>query len=94
MQIHINSLDNIVDSKTHRIKPTKPSINWEHVHPRYKYLARDKDGRVDLYEEEPVKFNSDWDIDVGNVARANSHSSLKPGNCDWTESLVKRPEGV
>lgn len=39
-----------------RIKPkevVKPSINWDHVAPEYKYLAMDKDGGVYLYTSKP-----------------------------------------
>lgn len=76
----------------YRIKPTKPSINWGHVDPRYKYLARDENGNVYLYTEEPVKCVHIWDSDGGMACRADSHITLTVGNCDWTESLVERTQ--
>ena len=34
-------------------KVTKPSIDWDHVAPKYKYLSEDSDGIAFLYDGEP-----------------------------------------
>lgn len=79
---------------TFRIKSTKPSINWEHVSPNFKYLARNMYGSTALYEREPILKYDDWGSRGGSRIGAITFSSLSKGNCDWEESLVKRPEGI
>lgn len=74
---------------------TKPSIDWDHVHGKYNYLATDDMGNAWLYGKEPT-IDDDigcWDVKLGEVALADTHVSYAPGTCDWKESLVKRPEG-
>ena len=78
---------------TYRIAPRKPSIDWSHVAPEYKWLARDESGEVYLYTIEPELARDVWiartmDLEL----RADTFSSLDPGTCDWWESLVRRPE--
>jgi len=80
----------------YRIKPLlKDFINWDHVHPDYKWMARDEDGRVYLYPSKPVisKNGFDgWEPRIGGEMRdARAFSSYRQGEVDWTESLVERP---
>ena len=49
----------------YRIKPTKPSIDWSHVHPDFKWLAFDDNGDVYLYTKEPKKGELRWDCFIG-----------------------------
>lgn len=85
------------DEVTYRVKPaSKPSINWEHVHPDYKWLATDADGETYLYKEEPslmARGDGAWPAgwDWGD---ATIFASFTPGDCDWKDSLVQRPEIV
>ena len=74
---------------------TKPSIDWDHVHGKYSYLAADDMGNAWLYGKEPTidDDNGYWDVELGEFALADTHVSYAPGTCDWKESLVKRPEG-
>lgn len=88
---YINALDDAL-LNVYRIKPTKPSIDWSHVHPRYKYLARDDYGGIYLYEEEPYKLSRQWESRRGDACRTDNLSSVKAGDCDWQDSLVKRPD--
>ena len=76
-------------------KVTKPSINWDHVHGKYNYLATDDMGNAWLYGKEPTidDDNGCWDVELGEFALADTHVSYATGTCDWKESLVKRPEG-
>ena len=74
-------------------KVTEPSINWEHVASKFKYLAEDLCGSAFLYEEKPFIALTSWGIQGGEFALADTHVSYAPGTCDWKESLVKRPEG-
>ena len=73
-------------------KVTKPSINWEHVRDEYKFLAQDVTGSAWLYIEEPTPDEDYWCAEAGVYVNANSYASYIPGNCDWKDSLVKRPD--
>lgn len=77
---------------------TPDSIDWSHVAPRFKWMARDENGVVALYEDEPYvddicdmwtmgEFGCEWH-------NARNFSSYVRGSCDWKDSLVQRPEGV
>ena len=85
-------------STTYRVKPqppTKPSIDWSHVAPEYKWLARDADGLAFVFSDMPwAEFNA-WVWDGGEceaVCVSGFLSSYTPGTCDWKDSLVERPE--
>ena len=75
-------------------KVVKPSINWDHVHGKYNYLAADDMGNAWLYGKEPTidDDNGYWDVELGEFVLADTHVSYVPGTCDWKESLVKRPD--
>lgn len=77
------------------VEPEVPdSIDWSHVHPDYKFMARDKDGDTSILTEEPEVKISGWCVDGGNMTDATTFTSLKIGNLPWNKSLIKRPEGV
>ena len=74
-------------------KAEKPSIDWDHVAPKYKYLALDSFGYGWLFCEKPVLGVKIWGASEGKYAlMADGHASFVPGECDWKESLVKRPD--
>lgn len=73
-------------------KVAKPSINWEHVDSKFKYLAEDSCGTAFLYKEEPFIALTSWGIQSGDAVEAYTFASYVKGTCDWKESLVKRPE--
>jgi hypothetical protein len=75
---------------------TKPSINWAHVAPQYKWLAQDEDGRACLYTDvAPSCYVCEkrW-ISPARTVGAKSFNSFQLGTCNWKDSLVERPEGV
>ena len=74
-------------------KVVKPSINWDHVHGKYNYLAADDMGNAWLYGKEPTIDDDGgyWDVELGELALADTHASYIPGTCDWKDSLVERP---
>lgn len=74
----------------YRIAPQKPSINWDHVSDEYNWLAVDKDGNAYLFTSKPELCAPIWTTGYGR-ARANAHTSFKPGKVPWEESLVMRP---
>lgn len=84
------------ENSEYRIKLTKPSINWSHVHPQYTYMATDITGRTWLHSKEPTSTPVEWVVldssDVC-VVKAEDFASFKAGTCDWKDSLVARPQG-
>jgi hypothetical protein len=81
----------------YRVKPvSKPSINWDHVHPDYKYLFTESDGSSYLVASEPTQSRTRWLIDIEDedYITPEIFASFIPGDCDWKESLVQRPESV
>ena len=75
-------------------KVTKPSIDWNHVHDKFEWIAQDSEGGYWLYEERPDKIDGEWVCSSGDCTSAEGFSSLIPGTCDWKDSLVARPEGA
>lgn len=76
-------------SSEYRVAVTKPSINWDHVHPDYKWMATDQNGKVFLHTTKPHIDGDSW---TGNLyAYTCSYASFVPGTCDWKDSLVVRP---
>jgi hypothetical protein len=74
-------------------KPTKPSIDWSHVHPDFKWLAVDEDGEGRLYTSKPEKGDYYWYSRDEKNFPAHAFASYKAG-INWADSLVERPEGV
>lgn len=76
--------------------PAKPSIDWKAVAPQYKYLARDKNGRAYLYKDAPFTGAITWlpsrTDPTFNISLTDAFVSYLPGDCDWKDSLVERPE--
>lgn len=83
----------------YRVEPTpltKPSIEWGHVAPKYKWAAVDEDGSPYAYINEPKPQqwpNIWWDEEAASVS-LECLASFKPGTCNWKDSLVQRPEGA
>lgn len=77
----------------YRIAPatTPDTIDWSHVAPEFKWMARDSEGQCWLYHTEPKSECCSW-YSMDDVTPADSFSSYHRGTCDWKDSLVKRPE--
>ena len=75
-------------------KVVKPSINWEHVRDKYKFLAQDANGNAWLYWEKPLMGDGRWLASRGDCSEADSYASYTPGIVDWKHSLVVRPQEV
>ena len=69
------------------------SVDWSQIHPDFKYIARDSDGRVYVYRTKPVlgqvqivfmAVSGWWRLD-------ELLSSYKQGTVVWQDSLVERP---
>ena len=72
----------------------KPSINWEHVRDKYKFLAQDTNGNAWLYWEKPLMGDGRWLASQGDCSEADSYASYTPGVVDWKHSLIVRPQEV
>ena len=75
-------------------KVVKPSINWEHVRDKYKFLAQDANGNAWLYWEKPLMGDGRWLASRGDCSEADSYASYTPGSIDWKHSLIVRPQEV
>jgi hypothetical protein len=69
--------------KHYRVKPTPPSINWDHISLDFNWLAKDKNGDGCVYKSKPSELE---------FIKAENFTSYKPGTCDWEDSLVRRPD--
>lgn len=75
----------------YRIAPEKPSINWEHVAPEFKYLFLNGSSTYYIGTYKPT-YNYGWYCGGGHYVDATIFASFKPGNCAPEDSLVERPE--
>lgn len=95
---HISSPSWDWSEKEYRIAPAKKSsINWDHVHPDFKYMAMDSRGNEFLSDGElilePYLYGGCWKSDeCTNFVSASRFSSYVKGDVDWKDSLQKRPE--
>lgn len=79
------------DSVTkYRIKPCKPSINWDHVVDKFNWMAMDHGGEYYLFVSRPEQEPLCWVSYGDDCVRAEYLKSFKAGTCDWKDSLVKR----
>lgn len=76
----------------YRVAQTKPSIDWSHVDKQFKWLAADEDDKTYLYSCCPQRTTGQWIGDGTGCGLATTFASFRPGNCDWCDSLVRRPE--
>jgi hypothetical protein len=81
-------------SYEYRIATSPDSINWDHVAPEWKWMARDASGEVYFFENEPESGGNDSAIwsSSGEHLEARGFASYACGTVDWKQSLVRRPE--
>lgn len=90
----IKKLDsNICHDSIYRPAIEKPSLDWSPIDEKWKYCARDEDGKVFLYEFKPAKTCLYYyDVTKGGFVQINDiFKSYKPGTVDWKDSLIERP---
>ena len=80
------------DDCVYRVALTKPSVDWSHVDKRFNYLATDSNGTSYFFMNKPIQRSSWWGVQDGECLSADAFASFTPGTCDWTDSLVERPE--
>lgn len=84
-----------VESWQYRIEQTSDSVNWDHVHESINAIARDANGRVDAYSDNPEKGGQAWEPGVRCAWISNIEQTLasyKRGTVNWQNSLITRPE--
>lgn len=76
----------------YRIATTPDSINWDHVSPEWKYMARDNSGGAWLHKDKPKLTSLQiWEGNYDPIPCFHFSSYVR-GNVDWKDSLVKRPD--
>lgn len=88
-----------VDKYTYRARPAPlvpDSIDWSHVAPKVRYMARDRhDDFSHFFEQKPYASGKMWCVDEGNtLGITRAFASYKRGTVAWQDSLVARPEGM
>lgn len=79
-------------SDKYRIIKTPDQINWDHVAPEFKYMARDESGIGYIYNTKPILRDDVWSCnDFVKLTKSENYSSYKRGTVDWKDSLVIRP---
>jgi len=76
---------------TYRARPAPlvpDAIDWSHVAPEWKWMARDEDGTAWLSEFRPEQLASCFG---SGTADARAFSSYRRGTVAWQDSLVERP---
>ena len=83
------------DYRVKEVPLTKPSINWDHVNPDFKWMATDSDGHTYLFSERPRHDDGDtyWTLGgkPGMCVDTDGFASFAPGTSYWKDSLVERP---
>lgn len=70
-------------------------IDWSHVAPEYKYMARDENGLPCLYWDIPIRVEHSWQRGVKIIAGIdNIFTSYRRGTVGWKDSLVTRPDAA
>ena len=75
-------------------KVVRPTIDWSHVHTKYRWLAKDPSGSHWLHEKQPYKTSCGWKSEDGDCTCADGFATLSPGFCDWEDSLIVGPGGL
>ena len=75
-------------------KVVRPTINWSHVHSKYRWLAKEPSGSHWLHEKQPYKTDYGWKSENGDCICADGFATLSPGFCDWEDSLIVGPGGL
>ncbi len=83
------------ESFDYRVKRVEPDyIDWSHVAPGWKFMARDEAGQTYIYKSRPaIDDELSW-FSPDSFSRCDGRfTSYRKGTADWKDSLVERPEG-
>lgn len=82
----------------YRIAPPEPkvpdTIDWSHVSPEFKFMARNESGKAWIYNNAPRPVDGAWRVwrSIDFFLQAENFASYKRGTVEWHESLVERPQ--
>jgi len=80
--------------RTVPLPKTQDVIAWEKLPDWVEWVARDKDGIVRAYTEEPRTMSCSWGNQGGSFRRIDDFPGIvQIGTVDWTESKQRRPRG-
>ena len=91
----ISTPDVICIDSIYRIKPHELPITremWAMIDEKWKWAAKDGDGEVYFYTNNPSLENCFWRCYFGEHSRCVL--SIDTDDIDWRKSLTRRPEGV
>lgn len=91
--VHPSPNPNFYSMTEYRIKQIPDSIDRSHVKDNMKWMARDENGNVSLFEDKPSIGEDDtyWRGQNAHfeVGIENLFASYKQGTVDWKDSLVQ-----
>ena len=70
------------------------SLPWAALDDRWQWAARDKSGESFISDTAPHRYDTSWGVRGRFLLVADLFSNFDPGNKPWSESLIRRPEGV
>jgi len=73
-----------------RREPGMSRYDWSAIDNKYKWVAKDSNGRVEAYRERPILGESCWYSNVG--SQQLGYSPPWESDSDWQESLEERPK--
>jgi hypothetical protein len=80
--------------RTVPIKKTQDVIAWDRLPDWVEWVARDRDGEVCAYDEEPYCYVNDWMFEGSHCTRIDDFPGIvQIGTCDWKDSKQRRPRG-
>lgn len=83
-------IDSIYRIKSHELPITREM--WAIIDKKWKWAAKDSDGEVYFYTNNPSLENCFWRCYFGE--HSGCVLSIDTDDIDWRKSLTKRPEGV
>jgi hypothetical protein len=85
-------LDNII-YRTDPLPKTQDLIAWEKLPDWVEWVARDGDGTVFAYDEEPECRGDEWVFGGSECTRIDYWPGIvQVGTCDWKDSKQRRPQ--
>jgi hypothetical protein len=71
---------------------TQYVIAWEKLPDWAEWVARDRDGTICAYDEEPEYYVNDWMFDGSHCTRIDDFPGIvQIGTVDWKDSKQRRP---
>ena len=79
------------EKKAYRIAATPDTIDWSHLAPEWRFVARDKNGLAWAYINKPDLKSAAW-CAKGEYGSRVTTPSFRNNGMPWDQSLIERPE--